>query len=73
MPATRVGGWDLLAADATDSAAFAAHVVALYRQEALWTHIRASVAARIGAEWGPEAFEQVVGEVWGDPIQTVQL
>ena len=34
-------GWDRLAADATDPRLFAVHVVALYRDQALWAEVRA--------------------------------
>jgi O-antigen biosynthesis protein len=56
-------GQDLLAADAGDPAAFAAHVVALYRSEVLWNEIRAGAAKRVLAECGREAFEVVVGGI----------
>jgi len=45
-------GWDdaLLAADPADPAAFAAQVVRLYRDAALWEQLRAAAAARVAAE-----------------------
>ena len=45
-------GWDdaLLAADPADPAAFAAQVVRLYRDQALWERLRAAAAARVAAE-----------------------
>ena len=45
-------GWDdaLLAADPADPAAFAAQVVRLYRDGALWEQLRAAAAARVAAE-----------------------
>jgi glycosyltransferase involved in cell wall biosynthesis len=52
-------GWEnqrhLLAADASDAEAFASHVVALYRSEALWTTIRDGAAALIRASCAEDA------------------
>ena len=49
-------GWDdaLLAADLADPAAFAAQVVRVYRDAALWEQLRAAAAARVAAETGRE-------------------
>ena len=58
-------GRDLLAADATDPELFAAHVVALYRDQALWAEIRAGAAERVRVECGRGAFGAVVEGVLG--------
>jgi O-antigen biosynthesis protein len=58
-------GRDLLAADAADPAGFAEGVLALYRSEALWNHIRAGAVERVRAECGRETFERVVAEILG--------
>lgn len=57
------GGRDLLVAGATDPAAFAQQVLALYRSEALWNQIRSGAAERIRLECGREGFERVVREI----------
>ncbi len=60
-------GWqhdrELLAADAADPAAFAAHVVALYRSEALWIRIRNAAAAHIRDVGGREAYERAISYI----------
>ena len=43
-------GEDLLAAEATDAAAFARHAVALQRDEAVWNRLRDAALARIHQE-----------------------
>ena len=56
-------GEDILTADATDPATFAKHVLALYRSETLWNHIRFGAAVRIRYECGRKPFEQTVAEI----------
>ena len=60
-------GWDdaLLAADPADPAAFAAALVRLYRDEALWTRLRDTALARVAAECAPEATEAGLRAVLG--------
>ena len=43
-------GQELLAAEATDAAGFAARIVTLYRDEALWNRLRAATQDRLGRE-----------------------
>jgi len=60
-------GWenqrDLLCADPSDPEAFARHVLALYRSEALWTSVRAAAAERIRADCVQEAYAQALGNI----------
>jgi glycosyltransferase involved in cell wall biosynthesis len=56
-------GQDLLAAEPTDPVAFARQVLALYRSETLWNHIRTGAAERIRSECGRETWERVVAEI----------
>jgi O-antigen biosynthesis protein len=60
-------GWEhereLLAADGSDPAGFAALVVALYRSEVLWTRIRDAAAARIGDACGRDGYERAIGSI----------
>ena len=60
-------GWrdrrDLLVADADDSAAFAQHVLTLYRSEGVWRGVRAGAAERIRVECGRDAYEDASAAV----------
>ena len=58
-------GQTLLAADVTEPGAFAAHVVALYRDQALWNDIRAAAAEQVRIECGRGAFGRIVAGVLG--------
>ena len=49
-------GVELTAAAVTDPAGFAARVIALYREEALWTRIREAALARVAADLDPADF-----------------
>jgi len=57
-------GWEnhreILTADPTAPAAFAAHIVALYRSEELWQTIRGGAFARLRAENGRAAYTTAV-------------
>ncbi|MBN8873874.1 MAG: glycosyltransferase [Rhodospirillales bacterium] len=56
-------GRDLLAAPHSDPAAFAAAVVRLYRDEALWGHLRDGALARLEQEASESAYAAVIGGV----------
>ncbi len=56
-------GRELLAADSSDPEDFAAHIVALYRSEALWTEVRNAAAARIRDASGQQAYERAIGYI----------
>jgi GT2 family glycosyltransferase len=56
-------GRDLLSAGASDPAAFARHVVELYRSETLWDAVRAGAAERIREECGREGYERVLLDI----------
>ncbi len=47
-------GEEMLSAPTTDPAAFAAHIVGLYRDKAQWQLLRDAALARLAAENGPE-------------------
>ena len=53
-------GQDLLASDPSDPAAFARHVLALYRSEVVWTRMRTSASERIRVECGQETYARVI-------------
>ena len=53
-------GQDLLAAAPSDPEAFANHIIALYRSEALWTSVRDAAAARIRTDCGRDAYERAL-------------
>ncbi len=59
--------WDadheILAAGADDPAAFAAKVVALYRDEALWRSVREAALVRLQQACGPEDYARAVASV----------
>ena len=55
-------GRELLSADVTEPEVFARHIVALYRDEALWEAVRAAAAARVRAENDPEHYRTLVAE-----------
>lgn len=63
----RQTGWqagsELLAAEADDAAGFAAAIVRLYRDEALWQGLRDAALGRIAAEHGSDAYDRVLSEV----------
>ncbi|OJW26835.1 MAG: hypothetical protein BGO51_03115 [Rhodospirillales bacterium 69-11] len=56
-------GRDLLAAPQTDAAAFAAAVIQLYRDDALWTRLRDNALARLAEETSEEAYAAVIRRV----------
>ncbi|MDE2516675.1 MAG: glycosyltransferase [Rhodospirillales bacterium] len=56
-------GTELLAAEADDAAGFAAEIVRLYRDEALWQGLRDAALGRIAAEHGSAAYDRVLSEV----------
>ncbi len=58
-------GEALLAADSTDSAAFAAQVVRLYRDQALWHSVRDGALRRLAEDASPARFEAGVREALG--------
>lgn len=53
-------GEDMLSAPVSDPARFAAQIVRLYRDEALWERIRSGALARIEAENGAERYARCV-------------
>jgi GT2 family glycosyltransferase/glycosyltransferase involved in cell wall biosynthesis len=56
-PATQTGwedGQELLSAPATEPERFAAHIVALYRDPALWQRLRDTALARVAADCSPQ-------------------
>ena len=63
-------GAELLTADATDPAAFAAQIVALYRDEALWIRLRDAALTRLGRENNADDYaaslEAVLGPARGN-------
>jgi glycosyltransferase involved in cell wall biosynthesis len=63
-------GWldgdELLAVDPADVAGFAAAIVRLYRDAALWQRLRDGALARIQAEHGREQYVKAVREVLGE-------
>jgi hypothetical protein len=56
-------GKELLAADSTDPTQFARHVVALYRDPALWQTLRDNALARLAAENGREHYVRTLSEI----------
>jgi O-antigen biosynthesis protein len=54
---------EILAAAADDPAAFAAHILALYRDEALWQSVREGALRRLRDEYGREDFARAVASV----------
>jgi glycosyltransferase involved in cell wall biosynthesis len=64
-------GQELLSADATDPARFAAAIVALYRNEALWTRLREAALARLARDNSPEDYAASVASVLG-PVRLSQ-
>jgi hypothetical protein len=58
-------GQELLAADVTDPAAFARHVVALQRDEALWERQRDAALLRLRRENGRETYAAAIRDVLG--------
>ena len=64
-------GWEageaLLAAPSNDAAGFAALVVALYRDEALWSRLRAAALARLHVESNYEQYQQSIQAVLSMP------
>ncbi len=60
-------GRELLAAEATDPAAFARHVVALQKDEGLWHHVRESALHRLRHDNNRETYAAAIREVLGKP------
>jgi glycosyltransferase involved in cell wall biosynthesis len=58
-------GEDLLTAETGDAAGFAAAVVRLYRDEALWRRLRASALARLEQEASPERYAATIRTLLG--------
>jgi glycosyltransferase involved in cell wall biosynthesis len=56
-------GGELLAADCTDPARFAAHILALYRDEALWQRLRDAALARLERDNNPADFAAAIEAV----------
>lgn len=56
-------GKEILAADAADPARFAAQVVRLYRDAALWQSVRDNALARLAAENGRDQYVRVLNEI----------
>ena len=57
-------GWtngdEILSAGATDATVFAAHIVRLYRDEALWNRLRDRALARLRLENDPDAYARAI-------------
>jgi glycosyltransferase involved in cell wall biosynthesis len=62
-------GQDLLAADPSDPAAFATHIVALYRDEELWLRLRESALARLARENNQAAYVATLQGILGEPCR----
>ncbi len=62
-------GQHLLAASCTEPAEFAAHVVQLYRDEALWHRLRDAALDRLSQDASPERFEAALSRVLRTGIQ----
>ena len=60
-------GKELLAAEATDPATFARHVVALQRDEGLWHHLRESALHRLRQDNSRAAYAAAIRGVIGEP------
>ena len=58
-------GMEMLAADAGDPAGFAARIVALYRDEALWGRLRDAALTRLARENNPEDYAAAIRSVLG--------
>jgi len=58
-------GRELLAAEASDPALFAQHIVSVYRDPALWERLRNQAAERLRAENGRESYEQALRDMLG--------
>jgi glycosyltransferase involved in cell wall biosynthesis len=58
-------GKELMAADCSDPAAFARHVVAVYRDPALWRSLRDHALARLAAENSREHYVQALTTILG--------
>jgi O-antigen biosynthesis protein len=65
-------GWspeqEILAAGADDPVRFAAHIVALYRDETLWQSVREGALRRLRQDNGREDFAQAVASVLTPPL-----
>ena len=59
---------EILAADADDPVRFAAHIVALYRDETLWQSVREGGLRRLRQENGQEDFARAVASVLTPPL-----
>ncbi len=62
-----ISGQDLLTSDMSDPTAFARHVVALQRDEALWQSLRDSALDRVRRDNNREAYAAVIRAVLGPP------
>ncbi len=61
-------GQDLLTADATDPAQFAARIVALYRDAGLWQRLRDAALARIAQDSQPDTFAAAISRILGPAV-----
>ena len=66
----RQAGWqdgqDMLCADVTDPAAFAAQVVRLYQDQALWDTVRDNALQRVAREHAPQDYRTRVAEIMAE-------
>jgi GT2 family glycosyltransferase len=62
-------GQEMLAADATDPAAFARHVVAVQRDEGLWQRLRDGALHRLHRENNRADYAAAIREVLGPPMR----
>ncbi len=62
-----IEGQDLLAADPSDPSAFAAHIIALHRDEELWRRLRESALARLARENDQAAYTAALLGILGEP------
>jgi glycosyltransferase involved in cell wall biosynthesis len=60
-------GEDLLTAEPSDPAAFAGHIVALYRDADLWRRLREGALARLARENGRDAYVEALLGILGRP------
>ncbi len=59
-------GRDLLSAPTGDPAAFAAHIVTLYRDAALWERLRDAALARLAVENSPDLMVAALRDLLSD-------
>jgi glycosyltransferase involved in cell wall biosynthesis len=70
-------GWrddeEVLSAEVSDAEGFAARIVALYRDEALWQRIREGALARLARENSRERYVKSIASVLGPARRGVRL